>query len=104
MARGLWRSLEELPMQLTILGDFVDDLSRSREPGGVRGETRRPGLARPRGRLCSEATPNPRSGAGLSPASALARAMSVGEKYSEYTPWGFNGGYYYVRLGYKWGN
>ena len=33
-----------------------------------------------------------------------ARAMSVGEKYSEYTPWGFNGGYYYVRLGYKWGS
>ena len=33
-----------------------------------------------------------------------ARAMSVGEKYSEYTPWGFNGGYYYVRLSYKWGN
>ena len=37
-------------MQPTILGDFVDDLSRSREPGGVRGEARRPGLARPRGR------------------------------------------------------
>ena len=33
-----------------------------------------------------------------------ARAMSVGEKYSEYTPWGFNGGYYYARLGYKWGS
>ena len=32
-----------------------------------------------------------------------ARAMSVGEKYSEYTPWGFNGAYYYVRLGYRWG-
>ena len=32
-----------------------------------------------------------------------ARAMSVGEKYSEYTPWGFNGAYYYVRLGYGWG-
>ena len=29
--------------------------------------------------------------------------MSVGEKYSEYTPWGFNGSYYYVRLGYDWG-
>ena len=25
-----------------------------------------------------------------------ARAMSVGERYSEYTPWGFNGAYYYV--------
>ena len=33
-----------------------------------------------------------------------ARAMSVGEKYSEYTPWGFNGAYYYVRVGYDWGN
>ena len=33
-----------------------------------------------------------------------ARAMSVGEKYSEYTPWGVNGSYYYVRLSYKWGN
>ena len=32
-----------------------------------------------------------------------ARAMSVGEKYSEYTPWGFNGAYYYVRVGYGWG-
>ncbi len=33
-----------------------------------------------------------------------ARAMSVGEKYSEYTPWGFNGAYYYVRINYDWGN
>ncbi len=32
-----------------------------------------------------------------------ARAMSVGEKYSEYTPWGFNGAYYYARIGYGWG-
>ena len=32
-----------------------------------------------------------------------ARATSVGGKYSEYTPWGFNGVYYYVRLGYGWG-
>ena len=32
-----------------------------------------------------------------------ARAMSVGERYSEYTPWGFNGAYYYARLGYGWG-
>ena len=31
------------------------------------------------------------------------RAMSVGERYSEYTPWGFNGAYYYVRVGYRWG-
>ena len=30
-------------------------------------------------------------------------ATSVGEQYSEYTPWGFNGGYYYVRLSYSWG-
>ena len=29
-------------------------------------------------------------------------ATSVGERYSEYTPWGFNGAYYYVRLGYTW--
>ena len=29
-------------------------------------------------------------------------ATSVGERYSEYTPWGFNGGYYYVRLSYTW--
>ena len=33
-----------------------------------------------------------------------ARAMSVGEKYSEYTPWGYDGGYYYVRVGYGWGS
>ena len=31
-------------------------------------------------------------------------AMSVGERYSEYTPWGYSGSYYYVRLGYGWGN
>ena len=31
------------------------------------------------------------------------RAMSVGERYSEFTPWGFNAAYYYVRLGYGWG-
>ena len=30
-------------------------------------------------------------------------AMSVGERYSEYTPWGYSGAYYYVRLGYGWG-
>ncbi len=29
--------------------------------------------------------------------------MSVGERYSEYTPWGYSGAYYYVRLGYGWG-
>ena len=27
----------------------------------------------------------------------------VGERYSEYTPWGFSGAYYYVRIGYDWG-
>ena len=32
-----------------------------------------------------------------------ARARSVGEKYSEYTPWGFDGAYYYTRLNYAWG-
>ncbi len=30
-------------------------------------------------------------------------AMSVGERYSEYTPWGYSGAYYYVRVGYGWG-
>ena len=30
-------------------------------------------------------------------------AMSVGEQYSEYTPWGYSGSYYYVRVGYDWG-
>ena len=29
-------------------------------------------------------------------------ATSVGERYSEYTPWGFNGAYYYLRLSYTW--
>ena len=31
-----------------------------------------------------------------------ARATSVGEKYSEYTPWGFNGAYFYTRIAYTW--
>ncbi|MCY4600046.1 MAG: TonB-dependent receptor [Acidobacteria bacterium] len=31
-------------------------------------------------------------------------AMSVGERYSEYTPWGYSGSSHYVRLGYGWGN
>ena len=30
-------------------------------------------------------------------------AMSVGERYSEYTPWGYSGSYYYLRVGYGWG-
>ena len=33
-----------------------------------------------------------------------ARAMSVGEKYSEYTPWGYSGGRYYVSLRHDWGS
>ena len=28
-------------------------------------------------------------------------ATSVGEQYSEYTPWGFNGAYFYFRLAYS---
>ncbi len=31
-------------------------------------------------------------------------ARSVGERYSESTPWGFNGGYYYARVRYAWGS
>ena len=31
-------------------------------------------------------------------------AMDVGELYSEYTPWGYSGAYYYARIGYGWGN
>ena len=31
-----------------------------------------------------------------------ARAMSVGERYSEYTPWGFNGAFYHGKLTYRW--
>ena len=33
------------------------------------------------------------------------RPRDVGRRavYSEYTPWGFNGAYYYVRVGYGWG-
>ena len=31
-----------------------------------------------------------------------AGAASVGEKYSEYTPWGFNGAYFYTRIAYTW--
>ena len=33
-----------------------------------------------------------------------ALAHWVGERYSEYTPWGYSGAYYYVRIGYGWGN
>ena len=29
-------------------------------------------------------------------------ANDVGEQYSEYTPWGYSGAYYYVRIGYDW--
>ncbi len=31
-------------------------------------------------------------------------ANAVGEQYSEYMPWGYSGAYYYVRIGYDWGN
>ncbi len=31
-------------------------------------------------------------------------AMDVGELYSEYTPWGYSGAYYYMRIGYNWGD
>ena len=31
-------------------------------------------------------------------------ANAVGEQYSEYTPWGYSGAYYYVRVGYGWDN
>ncbi len=31
-------------------------------------------------------------------------ANAVGEQYSEYTPCGDSGAYYYVRIGYDWGN
>ena len=31
-------------------------------------------------------------------------ANLVGERYSEYMPWGYSGAYYYARLGYGWGN
>ena len=30
-------------------------------------------------------------------------AHAVGERYSEYMPWGYSGAYYYVRIGYGWG-
>ena len=65
------------PESLQELGHFADPIKikRSREPGGVRGEARRPGLARPPGRLSSRATPIPRSGTALSPAGALVRAI-----------------------------
>ena len=31
-------------------------------------------------------------------------ANIVGERYSEYMPWGYSGAYYYVRIGYDWGS
>ncbi len=30
-------------------------------------------------------------------------AARFGLPYSQFTPWGFSGGYYYARLGYRWG-
>ena len=31
-------------------------------------------------------------------------ALYVGERYSEYSPFGFNGAYYYARLSYSFGS
>ncbi len=31
-------------------------------------------------------------------------ANAVGERYSEYMPWGYSGAYYYARIGYGWGD
>ena len=31
-------------------------------------------------------------------------ANAVGERYSEYMPWGYSGAYYYARIGYNWGD
>ncbi len=31
-------------------------------------------------------------------------ANAVGERYSEYMPWGYSGAYYCARIGYSWGN
>ena len=31
-------------------------------------------------------------------------ANIVGERYSEYIPWGYSGAYYYARIGYDWGD
>jgi len=31
-------------------------------------------------------------------------ANIVGERYSEYQPWGYSGAYYYARIGYDWGD
>ena len=31
-------------------------------------------------------------------------ANIVGERYSEYMPWGYSGAYYYARIGYDWGD
>ena len=30
-------------------------------------------------------------------------AAALGVPYSQFTPWGFSGGYYYVRVGHRWG-
>ena len=30
-------------------------------------------------------------------------AARFGLPYSQFTPWGMSGGYYYARLGYRWG-
>ena len=31
-------------------------------------------------------------------------ADAVGERYSEYQPWGYSGAYHYARIGYGWGD
>ena len=31
-------------------------------------------------------------------------SLSAGERYSEYSPFGFNGAYYYARLSYSFGS
>ena len=30
-------------------------------------------------------------------------AGALGVPYSQFTPWGFSGGYYYARINYRWG-
>ena len=57
-------------MRSTLWGTFADPVNTRRAPGGVRGEARRPGPARPHGRRGRGATPLPNSGPGLSGAGA----------------------------------
>ena len=71
------RSIRELTMRSTLWGTFADPVNTRRAPGGVRGEARRPGPARPHGRRGRGATPLPNSGPGLSGAGAGASARSM---------------------------